>query len=102
MHLLNTTTYKLHDFVDVERVPNGYAILSHRWGEEEVSYQDYVNGRYHEEAQGYKKIKSCCDFARGNGQEWVWIDTCCLDKSSSHEMTEGVNAMFEWYMLHLA
>lgn len=31
------------------------------------------------------------------GYEWIWIDTCCTDKSSSAELSEAVNSMFRWY-----
>ena len=96
MHLLNTSTYKLENFVDAESVPNRYAILSHRWGQEEVKYWEYKVGRYDKDGQGYKKIKSSCDFARGNGLQHLWVDTCCIDKSSSAEQRESINAMFEW------
>jgi hypothetical protein len=26
-----------------------------------------------------------------------WIDTCCIDKSSSAELSEAINSMFKWY-----
>lgn len=29
--------------------------------------------------------------------KWAWIDTCCIDKSSSSELTETINSMFLWY-----
>lgn len=30
--------------------------------------------------------------------EHVWIDTCCIDKSSSAELSEAINSMYEWYL----
>lgn len=27
----------------------------------------------------------------------VGIDSCCIDKSSSAELTEAINSMFKWY-----
>lgn len=32
-----------------------------------------------------------------NGWEWGWIDTCCIDKRSSAELTEAINSMYAWY-----
>jgi len=32
-----------------------------------------------------------------DGYEWVWIDTYCIDKSSSAELSEAINSMFGWY-----
>lgn len=29
--------------------------------------------------------------------EWLWIDTCCIDKNSSAELQESINSMFRWY-----
>jgi hypothetical protein len=27
----------------------------------------------------------------------IWIDTCCIDKSSSAELSEAINSMYDWY-----
>ncbi|KAK3942903.1 hypothetical protein QBC46DRAFT_379058 [Diplogelasinospora grovesii] len=27
----------------------------------------------------------------------IWIDTCCIDKSSSSELQEAINSMYAWY-----
>jgi hypothetical protein len=42
MRLLNTETLQLKEFSQ-ELFPQ-YAILSHRWGDEEVSFQDFEAG----------------------------------------------------------
>ncbi|KAF2753318.1 hypothetical protein EJ05DRAFT_426574, partial [Pseudovirgaria hyperparasitica] len=39
----------------------------------------------------------CAAQARADGLEWVWIDTCCIDKSSSAELAEAINSMYAWY-----
>lgn len=31
------------------------------------------------------------------GKRYVWLDTCCIDKSNSHELTESLALMGEWY-----
>ncbi|KAK3343137.1 hypothetical protein B0H65DRAFT_409830, partial [Neurospora tetraspora] len=46
---------------------------------------------------GYKKIQDTCKMAQTRGQQWAWIDTCCIDKSSSAELTESINSMYRWY-----
>lgn len=28
---------------------------------------------------------------------WAWIDTCCIDQSSSSELSEAIKSMFKWY-----
>ncbi|KAI9653005.1 MAG: hypothetical protein M1821_007758 [Bathelium mastoideum] len=99
MHLLNTETFALKEFMGEAEKPL-YAILSHTWGEHEVSYQEmqYANKiNIDEEKQGYKKIKAACNKARDNGFTWIWIDTCCIDKSSSAELSEAINSMYHWY-----
>lgn len=46
---------------------------------------------------GYAKIDACCAQARSDGWEYAWIDSCCIDKSSSAELSEAINSMFKWY-----
>ncbi|KAL1600119.1 hypothetical protein SLS59_006193 [Nothophoma quercina] len=46
---------------------------------------------------GYDKIRHCCGQAKDDGYEWVWIDTCCIDKRSSAELSEAINSMYQWY-----
>lgn len=76
-----------------------YAILSHTWGEDEVCFQDWqtVPSSTVESKEGFKKLKYCLEQAWGDGIEWVWIDTCCIDKTSSAELSEAINSMFRWY-----
>ncbi|KAM3066325.1 hypothetical protein ACMFMG_003166 [Clarireedia jacksonii] len=75
-----------------------YAILSHRWGnpEDEVSFEDMRNG-CHEDKRGYKKLAGCCKQARKDGLHHVWIDTCCINKESSAELSEAITSMFGYY-----
>jgi hypothetical protein len=46
---------------------------------------------------GWSKIENCCRIAETNGFDYVWIDICCIDKSSSAELTEAINSMYRWY-----
>lgn len=46
---------------------------------------------------GYLKITASCKQAERDGWEYVWIDTCCIDKTSSAELSEAINSMFRWY-----
>ncbi|KAL0932397.1 HET domain-containing protein [Colletotrichum truncatum] len=95
MWLLNTDSLALQEFFHARP---GYAILSHTWGDEEVTYQDILGDKSSlKDKAGYKKIRECCALARENGFQWVWIDTCCINKSSSAELSEAINSMFQWY-----
>jgi len=47
--------------------------------------------------QGYEKILQSSDLARTRGHEYIWIDTCCIDKRSSAELSESINSMWNWY-----
>lgn len=42
-------------------------------------------------------MKNTCHRALQDGFQYVWIDTCCIDKSSSAELSEAINSMFRWY-----
>ena len=46
-----------------------------------------------------EKIRRCCEIAERDGYEWIWIDSCCIDKTSSTELSEAINSMFNWYAL---
>ncbi|KAL9611126.1 MAG: hypothetical protein Q9167_004206 [Letrouitia subvulpina] len=94
MRLLNTSTLQLHEFIG-DKVPE-YAILSHTWGDEEVLFQDLPKPESRGLA-GFSKISGCCALAASEGWQYVWIDTCCIDKSSSAELSEAINSMYRWY-----
>ncbi|KAH8173545.1 heterokaryon incompatibility protein (HET) domain-containing protein [Sarocladium implicatum] len=94
MRLLNSATLAFHEVHGDCHEP--YAILSHTWGDEECSIRDMalpdVSTR-----KGYPKIKMCCDQAAADGLKWAWVDTCCIDKTSTAELSEAINSMFRWY-----
>lgn len=75
-----------------------YAILSHTWGgdDDEVTFADITNNRGKDKA-GYRKIEFCGKQAAADGLLYFWVDTCCIDKSSSAELQEAINCMFRWY-----
>lgn len=77
-----------------------YAILSHRWGldSEEVTFEDFRGSRsIYKAKKGFKKIEQCGKQAAKNGLKYWWVDTCCIDKSSSSELSEAINSMWRWY-----
>ncbi|KAM5341358.1 hypothetical protein ACJ41O_014389 [Fusarium nematophilum] len=94
MRLINTKSLKLRRFTSR---PPPYAILSHTWGRQEVSFGDFQNVQRRRRQQGFAKIQSTCLQARRDGLEYAWVDTCCIDQSSSAELGEAINSMFEWY-----
>ena len=96
MRLLDTQTLTIADFYDAD-IPR-YAILSHRWGhvEQEVSYTDYMAGNKMS-TSGRLKIMRFCAVAKARGFDHAWIDTSCIDKTSSAELSEAINSMYAWY-----
>ncbi|KAK0641291.1 heterokaryon incompatibility protein-domain-containing protein [Cercophora newfieldiana] len=94
MWLLNTTTYAVEFVLN----PRSYAILSHTWEEDEVTFNDMKDLAVARAKAGWSKIENTCRLAR---EQWnldhAWVDTCCIDKSSSAELSEAINSMFEWY-----
>jgi hypothetical protein len=103
MRLLNVHTKKLEEFFDLA-IPR-YAILSHRWGSKEVTFQDlnafesqdWDPAAVDRHGPGLLKIMHTCSQALKDDLEWVWVDTCCIDKTSSAELSEAINSMFAWY-----
>ncbi|WPJ63916.1 hypothetical protein SMAC4_12918 [Sordaria macrospora] len=102
MRLINTTTLTLQSFMlPAPQLPS-YAILSHTWypsPDDEVTFQDFTLLPRHEleKKKGYAKIKQTCQRAKKSGIKWAWVDTCCIDKTSSAELMEAINSMWEWY-----
>ncbi|KAI1737456.1 heterokaryon incompatibility protein-domain-containing protein [Xylaria scruposa] len=94
MRLIDIPSMIIHEYHGVEVPP--YAILSHTWNNEEVSFSEFQNGEG-PSLQGYQKILACCRQAASDGLDAVWIDTCCIDKRSSAELSEAINSMFKWY-----
>ena len=126
MRLVNIETQEFEEYHGQDVPP--YAILSHTWGGEEVSFQEYSWLRerareLHEDRNafddlspkqrhrlktkiqgirskaGYSKIER---FRRlvdkyDDGTSHIWIDTCCIDKTSSAELSEAINSMQFWY-----
>jgi hypothetical protein len=94
MRLINLKTLVVKEFIESDCPP--YVILSHTWGADEVSLQMLQTGGV-EALAGYEKIKSFCRQGAANGFEWGWVDTCCIDKTSSAELSEAINSMYRWY-----
>ncbi|KAK8078785.1 HET-domain-containing protein [Apiospora phragmitis] len=74
-----------------------YAILSHTWEDDEVLFADIANLEHARSKAVFSKVQQACRTADDDGLEWIWIDTCCIDKSSSVELSEALNSMFTWY-----
>lgn len=104
MWLINVQSRELECFNDERHLPD-YAILSHTWTGSEMSMQEFRKSfrdsrdwNYDSErAQGSAKIEETCVQARAHGLRYVWVDTCCIDKTSSAELSEAINSMFRWY-----
>ncbi|OQO05914.1 hypothetical protein B0A48_10010 [Cryoendolithus antarcticus] len=87
------------DLVDQAEWPT-YAVLSHTWladSSEEVSYNDVKSGTAWQKTKGFTKLRFCVDRATQDGIHYVWIDTCCIDRSSAPELQEALVSMFAWY-----
>ncbi|KAH6605288.1 rna 3 -terminal phosphate cyclase [Trichoderma cornu-damae] len=76
-----------------------YAILSHTWGDGEVLFEDMMamDRTAAKKKSGYSKIENGCRRAAADGFEYLWMDTCCVDKNSLVELSESINSMFRWY-----
>ncbi|ROW11338.1 hypothetical protein VMCG_01226 [Cytospora schulzeri] len=97
MWLINTCTLQLEFVPKAGSQP--YAILSHTWEDEEVTFQEMANLEEAWKEKGFVKIKKTCELARRRDPPplYAWVDTCCIDKKSSAELAEAINSMFAWY-----
>ncbi|QYT00269.1 HET domain-containing protein [Trichoderma simmonsii] len=94
MRLINTGTLELTWF---PKTPPPYAILSHTWGPDEATFADFANLSTRATKSGFIKIEQTCEKALKDGFSYLWIDTCCINKESSSELSEAINSMFRWY-----
>lgn len=95
MRLVDTATEQL---VQLASPPAQYAILSHTWEHDEVLFHDLAqDGGRAQERRGHAKFRGAVKLARDEGYRYIWIDNCCIDKSSSTELSEAINSMFTWY-----
>lgn len=74
-----------------------YAVLSHRWNRDEVTFADYADAAA-QNGNRFRKIRHLCSRALADDLNFAWIDTCCIDKTNSVELSEAINSMFTWYM----
>ena len=95
MRLINIRTLELEEFVQGSIPP--YAILSHRWTSEELNFEEVAKKRVDTHKKGYEKLIGACRAAANYDVNYIWIDSCCIDKSSSAELSEAINSMFSWY-----
>lgn len=106
MRLLSTKNLEVVSIREDEIPP--YAILSHTWDKDEVTLQDMqgFGARLMSSAsrinlrrarQGLQKVLDVAKLAASAGYDWIWIDTCCIDKTSSSELSEAINSMYRLY-----
>lgn len=63
---------------------------------DEVLFEHFKEG-IETQKKGYEKVRRFCELANAAGHRYAWVDTCCIDKSSSAELSEAINSMFKWY-----
>ncbi|KAK7462447.1 hypothetical protein VKT23_008046 [Stygiomarasmius scandens] len=99
MRLLNTKDFKVQEFPSPDNIPR-YAIISHTWDPDsgkELTFQKIRNLEKAKLHHGWRKIKGACSRALKFGFDWIWIDTCCINKESSAELSEALNSMYRYY-----
>jgi len=95
MRLINVRTLAIEQFFGSDIPP--YAILSHTWGTEEVTFQDWQDITLASSKSGFAKIQGACEQAKRSNLDYIWVDTNCIDKTSSAELSEAINSMWAWY-----
>ncbi|KAF5344875.1 hypothetical protein D9758_011545 [Tetrapyrgos nigripes] len=86
------------ELVEFARDIPPYAILSHTWEDEEVTYQDMqYDITTARRKRGYAKLMGACRLALEDGYEYLWVDSCCINKESSADLSEALNSMYRYY-----
>ncbi|KAK3380555.1 heterokaryon incompatibility protein-domain-containing protein [Lasiosphaeria ovina] len=97
MRLLNTRTLQLESFLNLGDKFPFYSILSHTWEDDEVLFSDMADLAKARQKAGFAKVEAACALAASQYLDYIWIDTCCIDKSSSAELAEAITSMYQWY-----
>jgi hypothetical protein len=124
MRLLNVFNGNLEEFPQGE-IPR-YAILSHTWETQELAFRDMLSNsepkpvtydmfrmdetmratlfeashsQHIKDKVGYYKIRRCAAQAFRDGLGYIWVDTCCIDKTSSTELSESINSKIQHMLL---
>ncbi|KAF4839325.1 Vegetative incompatibility protein HET-E-1 [Colletotrichum siamense] len=114
MWLIDITDPQALDLVEFLGDPTKpYAILSHTWGDKEVTFDKFndmtasqkqspdrrgaATSSDIQSSAGFVKILRAADMARSQGFNYLWVDTCCINKASSAELSESINSMYLWY-----
>ncbi|KAF8194106.1 hypothetical protein BJ912DRAFT_190096 [Pholiota molesta] len=95
-------------FAELSQRYAGFAILSHTWllpstNETEVMYDDRLDGTTWKEiqdanGQGYQKLFHFCETAaKEHNISFFWMDTVCIDKKNTSELSESIRSMYRWY-----
>ena len=92
---MKASTSELEEF-SANQIP-AYAILSHTWEQQEVLFGDIQRHTAESKTTAWRKVQATCQQAMKDGIEYVWIDSCCIDKSSSAELSETINSMYAYY-----
>jgi hypothetical protein len=89
--------YNFASYSDEDETPK-YAILSHTWGkdDQEVTFED-IKAKVGKEKTGYRKLQFCRKQVLRDNLKYFWVDTCCIDKPNSTELSQSINSMFRWY-----
>lgn len=128
MRLINIHSFRLEEFFGRNIPP--YHILSHTWGDDEISFQEYTWLQTYAEKvaagvieekppkqrerlkakdeslrrrSGYQKIIHFAQLVPTlqthdhHTADYIWVDTCCINKESSAELSEAINSMYQWY-----
>ncbi|KAF4573099.1 hypothetical protein EYR36_007609 [Pleurotus pulmonarius] len=88
------TTHRVHEQVELF---GQYAILSHRWGVEELSFDDVANlsDTRVQGKKGFKKLEGFSWAVKSlYGCRYLWMDTACIDEA---DRNASIPLMFSWY-----
>ncbi|OLN95731.1 Vegetative incompatibility protein HET-E-1-like protein 4 [Colletotrichum chlorophyti] len=84
MRLVTSKTLRMEEFF--ENATPDYAVLSHTWGDEETSLQEFLQPTIDTKIKsGFQKIERTCKKALEYGYNYV------------AELSEAINSMFQWY-----
>ena len=94
MHLINVHTLRLKEISPRQKVK--YAILSHQWTKKEVEFTEISSKDFRLNSSS-NKLQGAVNQARQDGYRYLWVDSCCIDRQSSAELSEAINSMYRWY-----
>ena len=102
--IVNEETYRNPNKEELKRQQTApYVVLSHRWVEPELIYEDMTDFKesvLRQRSKSASKLFGACRKVLEHDKGRIvhlWMDTVCINKQDPAETSSSINSMYRWY-----